>query len=104
MVEECGSVVGLTAGGASESLPECVEWVAMDESRTAGGAAEVSATPAHPDNLAYVIYTSGSTGRPKGVEVSHRGIMNVCTATPRSPSSIVAPESCNWRRRPSTRR
>lgn len=74
-------VVGLTAGGASESLPECVEWVAMDESRTAGGAAEVSATPAHPpDNLAYVIYTSGSTGRPKGVEVSHRGIMNVCTA------------------------
>lgn len=80
MVEECGSVVGLTAGGAAESLPECVEWVAMDESRTAGGAAEVSATPAHPDNLAYVIYTSGSTGRPKGVEVSHRGIMNVCTA------------------------
>lgn len=80
MVEECGSVVGLTARGASESLPDSVEWVAMDESCTAGGAVEVSATPAHPDNLAYVIYTSGSTGRPKGVEVSHRGIMNVYTA------------------------
>ncbi|MFF1391175.1 amino acid adenylation domain-containing protein [Rhodococcus erythropolis] len=80
MVEECGSVVGLTARGASESLPDSVEWVAMDESCTAGGAVEVSATPAHPDNFAYVIYTSGSTGRPKGVEVSHRGIMNVYTA------------------------
>ncbi|MFD6516679.1 amino acid adenylation domain-containing protein [Rhodococcus sp. NPDC060176] len=80
MVEECGSVVGLTAEGAVESLPDCVEWLSMDESRTASEATEVSATPARPDNLAYVIYTSGSTGRPKGVEVSHRGIMNVYTA------------------------
>ncbi|MCD2104700.1 amino acid adenylation domain-containing protein [Rhodococcus erythropolis] len=80
MVEECGSVVGLTAQGAAESLPDCVEWLSMDESRTASEATEASATPARPDNLAYVIYTSGSTGRPKGVEVSHRGIMNVYTA------------------------
>ncbi|MER2086144.1 amino acid adenylation domain-containing protein [Rhodococcus sp. (in: high G+C Gram-positive bacteria)] len=80
MIEECGSVVGLTADGAAASLPACVEWLAMDESRTASEPAAVSASWADLDNLAYVIYTSGSTGRPKGVEVSHRGIMNVCTA------------------------
>ncbi|XGU21579.1 AMP-binding protein [Rhodococcus sp. 3Y1] len=50
------------------------------------------------------MYTSGSTGRPKGVEVSHRGIMNVCTAHAEIAELERGPESCNWRRRPSTRR
>lgn len=30
-------------------------------------------------DLAYVIYTSGSTGEPKGVEVTHEGLLNLCT-------------------------
>jgi amino acid adenylation domain-containing protein len=34
-----------------------------------------------PDNAAYVLFTSGSTGRPKGVVVSHRSVVQFCTAS-----------------------
>lgn len=33
-----------------------------------------------PDDMCYVIFTSGSTGKPKGTAVTHRNVMNYCSA------------------------
>jgi len=49
------------------------------------GAVPPPLKPVSDDDPAYVLYTSGSTGRPKGVVVSHGNLVNLLSATARTP-------------------
>ena len=35
---------------------------------------------ASPEDICYIIFTSGSTGKPKGTAITHRNVMNYCSA------------------------
>ncbi|MFE1591216.1 amino acid adenylation domain-containing protein [Nocardia sp. NPDC058705] len=81
LLEDSGTILGLTGTAHREQLGESVEWLDVDAHRDS-----IAARPAHPisyldrvrpltdQHPAYVIYTSGSTGRPKGVVVTHTGL------------------------------
>ena len=82
MLADSQARVLLTQRNLSEHLSEDVhricldtDWVELAEESEESPLCESTA-----ENLAYVIYTSGSTGRPKGVMISHRNVVNFCTA------------------------
>ncbi|MCW4352546.1 non-ribosomal peptide synthase/polyketide synthase [Hoyosella sp. YIM 151337] len=83
MIEDSGSVVGLTVRDQRHLLPDTIEWIVLDDPATrelikhfpVSTVTDVDRlAPLRLDNIAYVIYTSGSTGKPKGVSVSHHGL------------------------------
>ncbi len=73
----------LTQEQLRPKLPKCearlisldVGWQETDQHSSAN-----VISGARPENLAYVIYTSGSTGKPKGSLISHRSLVNHCSA------------------------
>ncbi len=81
LLEDSGTILGLTATAHRDELGESVEWLDIVAEHD-----RIAAHPAHPisyldrvrpltdQHPAYVIYTSGSTGRPKGVVVTHTGL------------------------------
>ncbi|MFF0596393.1 amino acid adenylation domain-containing protein, partial [Streptomyces antibioticus] len=83
MLQDATPVCVLTAGAATERVPEAPGAVRLVLDTAAFAARLEEATelpaprPAGPDRLAYVIYTSGSTGRPKGVGLHHAGLTNL---------------------------
>nr|WP_280235367.1 non-ribosomal peptide synthetase [Nocardia cyriacigeorgica] len=87
MVADSRAVLGLTLAEAKGSLPDTVEWLALDSAACADELATVTADPItdrdrprplRPQHPAYVIYTSGSTGTPKGVVVTQAGLAGFC--------------------------
>lgn len=83
LLEDSGTILGLTCTAHRDKLGESVDWLDID---TPTHHDRITAHPAHPisyldrvrpltdQHPAYVIYTSGSTGRPKGVVVTHTGL------------------------------
>ncbi|MFD4439543.1 amino acid adenylation domain-containing protein [Nocardia sp. NPDC058519] len=83
LLEDSGTILGLTCTAHRDALGESVEWLDIDATAHRD---RIAAHPAHPisyldrvrpltdQHPAYVIYTSGSTGRPKGVVVTHTGL------------------------------
>ncbi|MGW0039220.1 amino acid adenylation domain-containing protein [Gordonia sp. NPDC003376] len=89
LLADCAVTLGLTLADLRDDLPGSVDWLLLDQQRTAG---ILDAEPAGPitdaerggpirlGDTAYVIYTSGSTGTPKGVRVGHRGLAHLVAA------------------------
>ncbi|MBC7299565.1 MAG: amino acid adenylation domain-containing protein [Nocardia sp.] len=83
LLEDSGTILGLTRTAHQDTLGGSVEWLDIDAVPVQE---RISARPTHPisyldrvrpltdQHPAYVIYTSGSTGRPKGVVVTHTGL------------------------------
>ncbi|MFD4353252.1 amino acid adenylation domain-containing protein [Nocardia sp. NPDC058518] len=90
MIDDSGVVTGVTVTEVRKSLPDKVDWLALDDETTVAHLAAQDAAPItdaertaaiEPDQVAYIIYTSGSTGLPKGVLVSHRGLANLVASS-----------------------
>ncbi|MEV0549264.1 AMP-binding protein [Nocardia salmonicida] len=90
MIDDSGVVTGLTVTQVRKSLPDKVDWLALDAESTVAHLAAQDAAPITDaeriaatglDQVAYIIYTSGSTGLPKGVLVSHRGLANLAASS-----------------------
>ncbi|MFG1771503.1 amino acid adenylation domain-containing protein [Nocardia salmonicida] len=90
MIDDSGVVTGLTVTQVRKSLPDKVDWLALDAETTVADLAAQDVAPITDaertaaiglDQVAYVIYTSGSTGLPKGVLVSHRGLANLAASS-----------------------
>ncbi|NME81482.1 amino acid adenylation domain-containing protein, partial [Rhodococcus sp. 105337] len=86
MLADSGAAIGLTLAATVSSLPDTVEWLALDDPQSRAEVEALSPAPVsfdervsvlRPENPAYVIYTSGSTGRPKGVPVTHSGLSDL---------------------------
>ncbi len=86
MLADSGAAIGLTLAATVSSLPDTVEWLALDDPQSRAEVEALSPAPVSFDervralraeNPAYVIYTSGSTGRPKGVPVTHSGLSDL---------------------------
>jgi amino acid adenylation domain-containing protein/non-ribosomal peptide synthase protein (TIGR01720 family) len=83
MIEDSGTQLVLTQKRFVENFQnQPVPIIALDEAWPAVTALPGIDCPcrAMPENLAYVLYTSGTTGEPKGIEISHRALVNHCTA------------------------
>ncbi|WXG67952.1 amino acid adenylation domain-containing protein [Rhodococcus sovatensis] len=83
MLTDSGVLVGLRSVTLSQSLPDRVEWLGIDDPSFVEEISSWSTEPVTDadrrgclqlDHVAYMIYTSGSTGTPKGVLVTHRGL------------------------------
>lgn len=82
-IEDAALALILTDAASDERLQAigcthlCLpRWDEQDEV----GITEAPESGVGSEHLAYVIYTSGSTGKPKGVLVSHRNVINHCSA------------------------
>jgi amino acid adenylation domain-containing protein/non-ribosomal peptide synthase protein (TIGR01720 family) len=75
MLRDSRATIVLTAGGATEKMPNAKAEILDVAGVEATGEGRVG-SGLHPDNAAYVIYTSGSTGIPKGTVVTHRNLFN----------------------------
>lgn len=75
MLKSVGARLVLTCGYscelAEEIKPEDFDYAYSSETPLNKGSA---------DDLCYIIFTSGSTGKPKGTAVTHRNVMNYCSA------------------------
>ncbi|RZL84407.1 MAG: non-ribosomal peptide synthetase [Rhodococcus sp. (in: high G+C Gram-positive bacteria)] len=83
MLTDSGAKLGVTTADLGRSLPESVQWIALDDESVRARCDRLPGTaitdaerraPVEIDTTAYMIYTSGSTGTPKGVLVTHRAL------------------------------
>ena len=75
MIESVGAQLVLTCG-CSCALAEEIKLESFDYSYSVRTALSKSCS----DDVCYVIFTSGSTGKPKGTAITHRNVMNYCSA------------------------
>ena len=75
MMKNVGAKLALVCG-ADVDIPEEIRLESFDYSYIS----DTAPVKASPDNICYVIFTSGSTGKPKGTLISHRNVMNYCSA------------------------
>ena len=75
MLKNVGAKLALTCG-ADVDIPEEIRLESFDYSY----ASDTAPVKASPEDICYVIFTSGSTGKPKGTLISHRNVMNYCSA------------------------
>ncbi|NMN98108.1 non-ribosomal peptide synthetase [Antrihabitans stalactiti] len=97
---DSGALIGVTAAGWREPIPETLEWVVLDDPAVQSTCAAAEATPITDDDrrsplriehCAYIIYTSGSTGLPKGVCVSHRGLASLVASSAAARAAALPP-------------
>lgn len=75
MMKNVGAKLALVCG-ADVDIPEEIRLESFDYSYIS----DTAPVKASPDDICYVIFTSGSTGKPKGTLISHRNVMNYCSA------------------------
>ena len=75
MVKNVGAKLALTCG-ADVDISEEIQLESFDYSY----ASDTAPVKFSPEDICYVIFTSGSTGKPKGTLISHRNVMNYCSA------------------------
>ncbi|MFD4352671.1 amino acid adenylation domain-containing protein [Nocardia sp. NPDC058518] len=86
MITDSKASIGVTVTAIHETLPDTVDWLLLDDPRSAMTVSDAPITdeerggPIDIDQTAYLIYTSGSTGKPKAVLLSHRGVANLVAA------------------------
>ncbi|KAF0846969.1 non-ribosomal peptide synthetase [Nocardia caishijiensis] len=78
MLSDVGTTLGVSTSAVAAHLPDCVEWVSVDDIATPAQPKPSRLTA--PDATAYLIFTSGSTGTPKAVQVTHRGLADLVAA------------------------
>ncbi|MEU7765827.1 amino acid adenylation domain-containing protein [Nocardia sp. NPDC049190] len=90
MLSDSGAALGITLSEYRDELPDCAEWIILDDARFRTLVLDSSDAPITDSeriaplriyNPAYVVYTSGSTGTPKGVVVTHGGLSNFAAET-----------------------
>ncbi|MBY6706004.1 amino acid adenylation domain-containing protein [Rhodococcus sp. BP-241] len=86
LVSDSGAVLGITDTTRAGSLPDALDWLAIDAVETDRLVSQYSParvtdahrlSPIHLETPAWMIYTSGSTGLPKGVVVGNGGVANL---------------------------
>lgn len=75
MIKSVGAKLILTCGCSCE-LAEEIKLESFDYTYSS----DTSLCKSCPDDMCYVIFTSGSTGKPKGTAITHRNVMNYCSA------------------------
>lgn len=75
MLKNVGAKLALTCG-ADIDISEEIKSESFDYSYVS----DTAPVKASPEDTCYVIFTSGSTGKPKGTLISHRNVMNYCSA------------------------
>ncbi len=75
MLKNVGAKLALTCG-ADVDISEEIRLESFDYSYVS----DTAPVKFSPEDICYVIFTSGSTGKPKGTLISHRNVMNYCSA------------------------
>lgn len=75
MMKNVSAKLALTCG-ADVDISEEIRLESFDYSYVS----DTAPVKASPEDICYVIFTSGSTGKPKGTLISHRNVMNYCSA------------------------
>lgn len=75
MLKNVGAKLALTCG-ADVDISEEIRLESFDYSYVS----DTAPVKSSPEDICYAIFTSGSTGKPKGTLISHRNVMNYCSA------------------------
>lgn len=75
MMKNVGAKLALTCG-ADVDISEEIRLESFDYSYVS----DTAPVKSSPEDICYAIFTSGSTGKPKGTLISHRNVMNYCSA------------------------
>lgn len=75
MLKNVGAKLALTCG-ADVDISEEIRLESFDYSYVS----DTATVKSSPEDICYAIFTSGSTGKPKGTLISHRNVMNYCSA------------------------
>lgn len=75
MMKNVGAKLALTCG-ADVDISEKIRLENFDYSYVS----DTATVKSSPEDICYAIFTSGSTGKPKGTLISHRNVMNYCSA------------------------